>query len=356
MRALLVDSARDWRGGQSQIFLTAAGLAARGHAVALACQTGGVLEQRAAAAGLTAFPVRFAGDLTPAAALGLRRAIRRFRPDLMQLNDPHAVGAGLLAGLGGGIAQVVTRRVDFHLRGWPSLWKYSRAHRVIAVSQAIAGILAEDGVDGGRLRLVYEGVPDRPPQPGGRQVLAELGVPPEAPVVGNVAALTSHKDHASLLAAMPKVLEQVPETRLVIAGEGGLRAELERQAADLGLLPRCVFLGFRNDLDRLIPAFSVFCLSSRWEGLGTSLLDAMAFSRPVVATAAGGIPEAVRDGLTGRVVPVQDPGALAEALVALLRDPDLRRAMGRAGRERFLAQFTSERMVDETLGVFREVV
>jgi len=351
-----VDTARDWRGGQSQIFLTASGLLARGHAVALACQAGGALEQRAKAAGLDVFVLRFRGDLAPAAAIGLRRAVRRFRPDVLQLNDPHAVGTGLVAAVGSGVAQVVTRRVDFHLRGRASLWKYSVADRVIAVSQAIAGILANDGLDGGRLRLVYEGVPDRSPQPGGAAVLTELGVPAGAPVIGNVAALTNHKDHATLLSAMPRVLERVPEARLVVAGEGKLRPELERQAAQLGIGDRCLFLGFRSDLDRLIPAFSVFCLSSRWEGLGTSLLDAMAFSRPIVATAAGGIPEAVVDGVTGRVVPVQDPDALADALVLLLTRSDLREAMGRAGRERFLTRFTSERMVDETLRVFGEVV
>jgi glycosyltransferase involved in cell wall biosynthesis len=108
-------------------------------------------------------------------------------------------------------------------------------------------------------------------------------------------------------------------------------------------------------MDRLIPAFTVFCLSSHMEGLGTSLLDAMCFSRPIVATAAGGIPEAVEDGLTGRVVPVKAPEALASALVEVLSDPCRQRAMGEAGRRRFEERFTADRMVEETLKVYAEI-
>jgi glycosyltransferase involved in cell wall biosynthesis len=122
-----------------------------------------------------------------------------------------------------------------------------------------------------------------------------------------------------------------------------------------GLGERVLFAGFRHDLDRLLPAFSTFCLSSRLEGLGTSLLDAMAFGLPVVATAAGGIPEAVEDRVTGRVVPPGDPGALAEALADVLADEERRRAYGAAGRRRFLQRFTADHMVDETLRVLAEL-
>jgi glycosyltransferase involved in cell wall biosynthesis len=115
-----------------------------------------------------------------------------------------------------------------------------------------------------------------------------------------------------------------------------------------------IFTGFRTDLDRLVPAFDVFCLSSHMEGLGTSLLDAMAFARPVVATRAGGIPEAVEDGRTGLLVPPRDPRALASALESLLADAGRARALGEAGRRRFLERFSSAHMVEETLKVFAE--
>ena len=192
--------------------------------------------------------------------------------------------------------------------------KYAACDRVVVVSRAISAVVEACGIAPGRLRLVYEGVPDRSPTPGGHEVLASLGVPGGVPVIGNVAALTGHKDHATLVEAMALVRPRVPEARLVILGEGSLRGPLEALVRERGLQDRVVFAGFRRDLDRLLPAFSLFCLSSRLEGLGTSLLDAMAFGLPVVATAAGGIPEAVEDGVTGRVVPPQDPAALARYL------------------------------------------
>jgi glycosyltransferase involved in cell wall biosynthesis len=245
--------------------------------------------------------------------------------------------------------------VDFPLRGAFSRRKYAACDRIIVVSQAIGAIVEGGGLDAGRVRLVYGGVVDRPPRPGGREALAELGVPPGAPVVGNVAALTGHKDHATLVEAMARLRPRAPEARLVIAGEGELRPALEALVRQRGLEDRVIFAGFRRDLDRILPAFSVFCLSSHLEGLGTSVLDAMAFALPVVATAAGGIPEAVEDRVSGRLVPPRDPGALADALAEVLGDEERRRALGAAGRQRFLQRFTTDHMVDETVRVLSEV-
>ena len=353
MNVLHVDSAAGWRGGQNQVLLTAKGMAARGHRVTLACRSGGALEARARAAGLDVHGLPLRGDLSLRASAMLAGLLRRTRPDVLQLHDPHALAAGLLAARAAPPARIVaTRRVDFPLRGRLSRWKYRSSRGVIAVSRKIAGLLQTDGIPADRIRLVYEGVPDRPAAPGGREALRELGVPDGCPVVGNVAALTDHKDHATLIEAAALVRRRLPETRFVCVGEGELRPRLEALCRERGLLDRWIFAGFRHDLDRLIPAFTVFCLSSHMEGLGTSLLDAMAFSRPVVATAAGGIPEAVEDGMTGRVVPVRDPAALAGALVEVLGDPQRARALGDAGRRRFEQRFTADRMVDETLSAY----
>jgi L-malate glycosyltransferase len=353
VNVLHVDSAAGWRGGQNQVLLTAKGMAARGHRVALACRSGGILEARARAEGLDVHGLPLAGDLSPRAALQLSRLMRRYRPEILHLHDPHALAAGLLAARAAPPSRVVaTRRVDFPLRGPLSRFKYRSCETVIAVSRKIAEVLSTNGVAPERIRVVYEGVVDRPAAPGGREALAELGVPAGCPVVGNVAALTDHKDHATLIEAAARVHTRVPEARFVIVGDGPLRARLEARSRERGLGDRCVFAGFRQDLDRLFPAFTLFCLSSHMEGLGTSLLDAMAFSRPVVATAAGGIPEAVDDGVTGRLVPVRDPAALADALVEVLTDATRARDMGEAGRRRFEERFTAERMVDETLAAY----
>jgi glycosyltransferase involved in cell wall biosynthesis len=356
LRVLHLDSASTWRGGQNQVLLTAQGMAARGHESRVACRAGSPLEGRARAEGLGVTALPFRGDLWPPAILALAVLLRRDRPRVLLLHDPHAVSAGLVASrLAGGPALVAVRRVDFPLRGAFSRWKYAACDRTIVVSRAIGGIVEDGGLDAARLRLIYEGVIDRPPQPGGREALAELGVPAGAPVVGNVAALTGHKDHVTLVEAMARLRPRAPEARLVIAGEGELRPALEALVRQRGLGDRVIFAGFRRDLDRILPALSVFCLSSHLEGLGTSVLDAMAFGLPVVATAAGGIPEAVEDGVSGRLVPPRDPAALADALAEVLGDEERRRALGAAGRQRFLQRFTTDHMVDETVRVLSEV-
>jgi L-malate glycosyltransferase len=357
LRVVHVDSAHEWRGSQNQLLLTALGMASRGHYVGVACQAGGRLEARAREAGLRVHPLSFGGDLFPRAILGLARVLRDESPDVVHAHDPHATGAGVFAvRLRSGARLVASRRVPLPLNGRLSRRKYAACDRVVAVSRAVARALLQDGLPASRVGLVHEGVPDRrEPQDGGR-VLAELGVPPGCPVIGNVAALTEHKDHETLLVAMQWVLRTVPDARLVIVGEGPLRSRLEARARTLGLGGRCVFAGFRTDVDRLVATFSLMCLTSAVEGLGTSLLDAMCFARPIVATATGGIPEVVRDGKTGLLVPVGHPSALAVALVDLLLDPDRREAMGRAGRRCFEERFTASRMVDETLGVYDELL
>ena len=356
MRVLHVDSARSWRGGQNQVLLAARGMADAGHEVAVACHARGALENRAQEAGLATLPVTFRGDLSPFAALALRRYVGAFRPNVIQLHDPHAVSAGVFGTRGLDQPIVATRRVDFPMSRAFSRWKYRSCGRVIVVSQAIERVLKRDGIPAETVRLVYEGVPHRPAQPGGRDQLEALGVPGDALVVGNVAALTEHKDHDTMIRAAAQVVERQPRARFVIVGDGELRESLGALAASLGVAEHVVFTGFRKDIDRLMPAFDVFCLSSILEGLGTSLLDAMSFSRPIVATRAGGISEAVADGETGLLVPPGDVGALAESLLELLNDTDLGRAYGAAGRQRFDTHFTADRMVEETLAVYDELL
>ena len=155
----------------------------------------------------------------------------------------------------------------------------------------------------------------------------ELWLPHQAPIVGNVAALVPHKGQRHLIEAAALVLPQVPDARFVIAGEGELRPALERQIKEHHLEKHVLLAGFRPDVLSVHKAFDIFVMSSVTEGLGTSLLDAMACGKPIVATTAGGIPEVVVDGETGFLVPPRDHEAMAAAIVRLLKDE--RAAAGR---------------------------
>jgi glycosyltransferase involved in cell wall biosynthesis len=249
---------------------------------------------------------------------------------------------------------IAARRVDFHLRGNAlSRWKYRQVDCFICVSEAIRAMLVADGVPPPRTVTVNEGIDlahvDAAPVAALRE---ELWLPHGSPIVGNVAALVPHKGQKHLIDAAVLVVRRVPDARFVIAGEGELKESLERQIRDLGLQKHVLLLGFRPDILSLHKAFDIFVLSSVTEGLGTSLLDAMACGRAIVATDTGGIPEVVAGRVTGTLVPPRDPRAMAAAIVALLSDEGKRRAMGDAGLARVRTRFTVERMVAATAAVY----
>jgi len=170
-----------------------------------------------------------------------------------------------------------------------------------------------------------------------------------------IGALADHKGHRYLIEAAPRVLSEC-DAVIVVAGSGPRRRALEKQARRLNLEGRVKLAGFRAEVGALLKSASVFVFPSLEEGLGTSVLDALALEVPVVATAVGGIPEMITHGREGLLVPPCDVGSLAEAILEVLRHPARAAERARSGRTRVLAEFSAERMVEETLGVYREVV
>ena len=176
--------------------------------------------------------------------------------------------------------------------------------------------------------------------------------PHGAPVVGHVAALVPHKGQRHLIEAAHLVIQQMPDVRFLILGEGELRDSLERHVREHHLEKHVFLPGFRTDVLGCMKSFDLFVMSSVTEGLGTALLDAMACGKAIVATRTGGIPEVVEDGETGTLVPPRDHAAMAQAILAMLADDEQRRRMGEAGLARVQARFTVERMVAETAAVY----
>jgi glycosyltransferase involved in cell wall biosynthesis len=253
---------------------------------------------------------------------------------------------------------VFARRVDFRLRGNSfSRWKYRQVDLFVAASAAIERMLVEDGVPAEHVVTVRDGVDvGRVEAAEAVNVREEFWFPSHSLVVGNIAALVPHKGQKHLLDAAATVITEVPHARFVILGEGELKGELERQVRRLHLGQHVVLAGFRPEILGFLKGFDLFVLSSVTEGLGSSLLDAMAAGRPIVATTAGGIPEVVENGVNGMLVPPRDHRALAAAIVALLKDPAKRARLANAGLERVRRSFSAERMVDETLAAYSRLV
>jgi glycosyltransferase involved in cell wall biosynthesis len=179
---------------------------------------------------------------------------------------------------------------------------------------------------------------------------AALGVPADAPLVGMIAALAPHKDHATLVEAA----RRVPGAWFVAAGTGPTAEAVRAQVAQAGLAERFLLPGFVDDVPALLGALDVFVLSSYLEGLGTSVLDAQAAGVPVVATRVGGVPEMIEDGRNGWLVPARDPAALADALADALARPDEGRRRAAAARETVRA-FDRARTIEQTAALYREL-
>ncbi|HEX7485020.1 MAG TPA: glycosyltransferase, partial [Vicinamibacterales bacterium] len=336
MFSLQIDTARSWRGGQNQVLLTARGLRARGHRVVVVAHPDGELRKRLPA-DMEVVPLAPRNEVDLPAAWRLARVLRDLQPEVIHAHDPHGVAVAAtalsIASLSRRPALIAARRVDFHIKSNSfSRWKYRQVDRFVTASDAIRAMLIEDGVPPDRTVTVHEGIDvDRIVAAEPLNVREEYWFPPHSLIVGNIAALVPHKGQKYLVDAAAIVVREMPEARFLVLGEGELRTSLEQQIKHLHLAQHVVLAGFRADVLAVLKGLDLFVMSSVTEGLGTSLLDAMAADRAVVATRAGGIPEVVVDGETGLLVPPRDARALAAAILELLRDGTRRRQLADAG-------------------------
>ena len=350
-RVVHLASGREWRGGQRQVWLLARALARLGIAQVVVTGTASELAARLGRDGIRVRAVPWGAGLDPRVLPGLVAELRA-GPSLVHAHDAHAVTLGGLGAWLAGRPLVATRRVDFHLRR-RGCW--GRAARVIAISRAVADVLEADGIAPDRVAVVHSGIALEDLRATSRLGIRDrLELEPETPIAANVAALVPHKDHATLLRSAALLAQRLPAVHWVVAGEGPLRPALERLRGELKLDGRVHFLGHLEEPARLIADASCFVMSSREEGLGTSVLEAMALGIPVASTTAGGLPEMLRAG-AGLLVPPADPAALAAAVARLLSEPGLAREVASKGSIA-VQGFTAERMAEAVRSVYRSLI
>jgi glycosyltransferase involved in cell wall biosynthesis len=299
--------------------------------------------------------------------LGTWQRLRRARPDLLHIHHVWPAAdryLALLAEAAGVPHVVVTEHIvgESHSRGQRRLKRreLDRADAVTAVSAAVAEALRLDyGVDPARVRVVPNGAepPDEEAERGAARRLREtLGAAVLKPLWVCAGRLERQKGQDVLIEALAALRGRGVEFVCGIAGEGSLRPALERQCESLGLGQHVRFLGQVEDLGPLLAAADAVVMPSRWEGMPLVVLEAMARARPVVASAVGGIPEVVEDGVHGRLVAADDPEALAGALELLHHKPDAAHRMGQRGAQRVADHFTWARVVEGFEAVYDEVL
>lgn len=358
MRIAHVDAEIGFSGGEVQVFLLLEGLRSAGLSQVLVAPPASAAARLARERGFEVREVPMRSDLDLAGLLGLARALRRSGADLAHLHTGRATWLGGLAARLAGIPALTTRRMDREVRRGPRTRLVHRVltRRTVAISPAVRACLARGGVPDDRLRTIPSAVDParlvrtRP----AAAVRAELAVAEGRLLVLALGALVPRKGFDVLLEALARVADAPWE--LAIGGEGPERGALLARADSLGIGPRVRLLGRREDVPDLLGAADLVAMPSRREGLGVAALETLAVGRPLVASAVGGLGEAVVEGESGLLVPPGDVEALAAALRRLLDDGALRARLAAGGPARVAQGFLATQMVAAYRRLYEEIL
>lgn len=351
-------------GGSKSQLLALIGRLQENYRVKLVCLLEGPVAQEARKLGydVQVFPMKAIFDLR--AIFWLKAFITREAIDLVHTHGVRANFCGRLAARWAGKAIVTTVHSSTKHDYVDSVKRYfyttfdnltlAMAHRLIAVSGALAQELHQRGAAQDKVIIIPNGIELALFDSIYRQ--AEQPLAGTDAIVGTVGRLVGVKDQKTFLAAAAIVLEACPKTKFYLVGDGPLREALELQAKELNLTEHVVFTGYRRDIPELMAKLDIFVLSSLMEGLPITLLEAMALGRPVVVTQVGGMPEVVKDGQTGYLVPTEAPLLMAEAILKILTNPGLGAAMGESGRREAEENYTFEHMADRYSQQYEELL
>jgi glycosyltransferase involved in cell wall biosynthesis len=358
LRILHVETGMSLYGGALQVFYLLRGLKEAGNIEnVLICPEGS--EISIAAAGCTrlqALPMR--GDLDLPFFMRFIKIINRERPHLIHLHSRR--GADILGGIASrftGTPCLLTRRVDNPENRLVVRFKYRLYDRVITISEGIRQVLLSEGIPPDKVVTVHSAVDissySTPADL--KWFRGEFNIPVDAKVCAVVAQFIKRKGHRYLFEAIPGILDKYPETVFLLFGKGPLERRLKKRCVEMGIANKVIFAGFRDDLPRIYPCLDVLIHPALMEGLSVALLQAAASGTPIVGTRAGGIPEIVKDGVNGFLIPPGDSRAMIRPVVEILGSPQKANNMGAKGRDIVLSNFTVDSMVRGNLEVYEQL-
>lgn len=327
----------------------------------VACRRGSAFEKHCREQGISYFSLPFSNSLDLRTGLALRRICTTEGIDLMHLHSSKSHGVAVLsAWLGNPTPMVLSRRVDFPLkRNWLSQKKYNHSgiRKIACVSDAIKAMVQKDIDEPAKAITIYSGIDLQKfrPEQKSRRLREQFAIPDHHWLIGNTAAMAPHKDYytfvdtAALLAA-----QHFPATFFII-GKGPLEEDIRAYVAEKGLQDKIIFTGFLDNIPEVLPELDLFLMTSKTEGLGTSLLDAFASKVPVVATAAGGIPEIVKHEQSGLLADVGDSHQLAKEVMRILHNTALRAKTVQGGWE-LVQEFDKRITAEKTLALYQKIL
>ncbi|MCB9480665.1 MAG: glycosyltransferase [Desulfobacteraceae bacterium] len=356
-----IDTDRQWRGGQQQGFYLHKKLLEKDISSVFLCQPGSLLNEKLESENLLYLTMKINGEADFLAGKKIAGICREKNINILHLHDAHAMATGLWAKVfNPSLLLVGVRRVDYPIKkNIFSQYKYKSAKmtKIVAISDEIKRILIKDGIDESKIEVIKSGVDiDKFSNIEKSLYLNEkLNLPDNAFIAGTVAALAGHKDYPTLLRAFQIAAGKIPNLYFVSIGDGPDRDAIFRLRDELGLKDRFILRGFQKDVGNHLKNYDVFVLSSKTEGLGTSVMDAMAAGLPCICCKSGGIPELIDDGVNGLLVEKENPVFLADKIIEVFTEEKLRIELGKAAREKS-SQFSIDKTVDENIELYKNLV
>lgn len=357
---LHVATAHSWRGGEQQVAYLAGELQKKGIRQMILCSEGSAMQSFCLKEQIPCTAVSKRSSVNLFYALKIKSACRQHGFSLVHTHDSHAQTFAVIAAMAGNRAKIiVSRRVDFPVSGnFFSRYKYNHpaVARILCVSEEIRRVMLPVISDPLKLVTIHSGTDvSRFTGKRARGILhREYHLPAGCKIAGNISALAPHKDYPTFVRTARRLHQADESLRFFIIGDGPEKEHIASLVRSAGLEDVVVMTGFRTDIPDVMPELDVMLITSETEGLGTTILDAFACGVPVVATAAGGIPEMIDDGKTGMLAAVGDDASLAEKTHRVLTDPGLRTRLTEAARkslDAFSKEATAARTLTEYLAV-----
>jgi len=353
---LHLNTSKEWRGGENQVLNLALGLKTRKISQIIIAQPNSPLSEKAKLAGIEVIELAMKGEFDLKAIRKIKEIILNRKVEIVHTHTAHAHSIALFAKKKKDKWKlIVSRRVDFRVKkNFFSKWKYksSKVDLFIGVSRQIQKYLLEDGIESSRVIAIHSGIDiqkfKRLPNADGLR--KELDINKKTIVIGIIAALVDHKDHITFLNAISKI-ETENQYKAIILGEGPLESKLKELARKLDLNDRVFFLGFKENIPEYLNLIDIFTLTSKEEGLGTAILDAMAAGKPILATRGGGIPEMIVPNQGGILCEVGNSDELAIAYKTLIEKNSLRKEFSDFNKS-YVERFSFETMVNKTVQVY----
>ena len=357
-----VSTPSSWRGGEQQLYYLMEELEKQNISQYLFCRSGGALAAKAKGSALNVIEQKQKGGLDLSFARQLAQRCKSLEITHLHTHDSKAHTLALLSCVlfKNKATIIVSRRVDFKAgKSAFSAWKYNHraVKKIICVSKAIEKVMKPAIKQPKKLCTIHSGI-DLTRFEGlkaGDFLRRTYNVSDQVKLIGNTSAIAPHKDYFTFVDTAKILLNQGLHAKFFIIGEGPEREKIEQYIKDHQLEKQIILTGFQEDILPILAELDLFLITSKTEGLGTSILDAFACGVPVVATAAGGIPEIVIDGKTGRCLPVQNSEALAAAVLEHFTDPEPSKQFIDAATQ-LLLSFSKAQTAEQTLQVYRETL